>query len=116
MTEMNDCVFCRIIRREELADIVYEDDSVIVFRNLLKWAPLMLLAVPKRHMTQEEMWRDMTEIGPIATRLGQTYSPNGFRLLSNFGPEGGQSQEHAHLHILGGRALGRYVSGETPAI
>ncbi len=114
---MKNCVFCRIIAGEEPANVVYEDDDVIVFRNLLTWAPLMLLAVPKHHITQEQMWGEISKIGPVALRIAQAHCPDGFRLVSNFGPEGGQSQEHAHLHILGGSHLGRYVftEGYSPA-
>ncbi len=103
------CVFCEIIARREPAEILYEDDEVIVFRNRLRWVPVMLLSVPKRHVTQAELWRDMGRVGEIAVRVGQEQCPRGFRLLSNFGSEAMQSQEHAHVHVIGGTFLGEYA-------
>ncbi len=104
------CVFCQIIRREEPADILYESGDVIAFRNRLHWVPVMLLVIPKRHITQTELWDDMGEVGRVANALGREHCPRGFRVLSNSGPDGMQSQEHAHVHVLGGRFLGEYVS------
>lgn len=104
-----DCTFCQIVARREPAEIVYEDDEVVVFRNHLRWVPVMLLAVPKAHKTQGELWRDMGRVGEVAVRMGQKHCPGGFRLLSNFGYEAMQSQEHGHVHVLGGTFLGEYV-------
>ena len=53
---MGYCVFCEIIAHREPARIEYEDDDVIVFHNVLNWVPVMLLAVPKQHMLQYELW------------------------------------------------------------
>ncbi len=103
------CTFCQIVAHRAPADILYEDEEVMVFRNRLRWVPVMLLAVPKRHVTQEELWRDMGRLGQVAVRLGQEHCPRGFRLLSNFGYDAMQSQEHGHLHILGGTFLGEYA-------
>ncbi|GBD14580.1 Purine nucleoside phosphoramidase [bacterium HR25] len=103
------CVFCEIVAKREPADVLYEDDEVMVFRNRLRWVPVMLLAIPKAHMTQEELWRDMGRVGSVAVEMGRKHCPNGFRLLSNFGFDAMQSQEHAHVHILGGTFLGEYV-------
>ena len=103
------CTFCKIIARQEPAEILYEDDEVMVFRNRLHWVPVMLLAVPKAHKTQAELWADMGRVGEIAVQMGREHCPNGFRLLSNFGYEAMQSQEHAHVHILGGTFLGEYA-------
>src|SRR5689334_19826668 len=76
------CIFCRIIAKQEPGDILYEDDEVIVFRNVLRWVPVMLLAVPKEHLTQGQLWTTMMgKVGPIAARIGAQYCPSGFRLL-----------------------------------
>ena len=104
-----DCVFCEIIARREHGTICYEDDRLIVIENVLRWVPVMLLAIPKAHMTQEEMWRDLSGVSHIAVEMGKKYCPGGFRLVSNFGRDAMQSQMHAHLHILGGAFLGHYV-------
>jgi histidine triad (HIT) family protein len=103
------CSFCQIVAHEGEAEIVYEDDEVMVFRNRLHWVPVMLLAVPKRHITQEELWRDMGRVGEIAVRMGQEHCPDGFRLLANFGVDAMQSQHHGHVHIIGGTFLGEYA-------
>jgi len=103
------CTFCEIVARREPADVLYADDEVMVFRNRLHWVPVMLLAVPKAHKTQVELWSGMGRVGEIAVRMGREHCPNGFRLLSNFGYEAMQSQEHAHVHVLGGTFLGEYV-------
>ena len=103
------CTFCDIIARRAEADVLYEDEEVMVFRNRLHWVPVMLLAVPKRHVSQAELWQDMGRVGEIAVRMGRQHCPNGFRLLSNFGYEAMQSQEHAHVHVLGGTFLGEYA-------
>ncbi|KPK46646.1 MAG: hypothetical protein AMJ77_05520 [Dehalococcoidia bacterium SM23_28_2] len=103
------CTFCQIVSGETKAEIVYEDDEVLVFRNRLDWVPVMLLVIPKQHVTQEELWRDMGRVGEIAVRMGQEHCPKGFRLVSNFGLEALQSQEHGHVHVLGGAFLGEYA-------
>jgi len=103
------CTFCQIVSHEAEAEVLYEDDEVMVFRNLLRWVPVMLLVVPKRHVSQEELWRNMGRVGEIAVRMGQEHCPGGFRLLSNFGMDAMQSQQHGHVHILGGTFLGEYA-------
>ncbi len=103
------CVFCEIIAGREPADVLHETENVIVFRNRLRWVPTMLLSVPKRHMTQAELWQDMGEVGAAAIKAAHEHCPGGYRLISNFGYDGMQSQEHAHVHILGGMFLGEYA-------
>ncbi|MCY4454792.1 MAG: histidine triad nucleotide-binding protein, partial [Chloroflexi bacterium] len=56
MEQQRYCIFCEIIAKRSPADIRYEDDNVIVFRNQLRWVPIMLLASPKEHMTQDKLW------------------------------------------------------------
>lgn len=104
------CVFCAIVAGEEPANVVYEDDEVIVIQNVLRWAPVMLLAMTKEHRTQAELWGDgIGAVGRVAAEVGAKVCPDGFRLLSNFGFAAMQSQEHGHLHIVGGMQLGPYV-------
>ena len=103
------CTFCEIVAGREPAEVLYEDDEVMVFRNRLRWVPVMLLAVPKVHLTQEELWSNLGRVGEIAIKMGQTHCPRGFRLLSNFGPDAMQSQPHGHIHIVGGTFLGEYA-------
>jgi histidine triad (HIT) family protein len=110
------CIFCDIIAGFEPARVHYRDDEVIVFENTLGWVPIMLLAVPIRHMQQKELWENMGHIAKVAAEIGERLCPNGFRLVSNFLGQAvwlgdaHQSQEHAHIHILGGCPLGPYVN------
>ena len=106
-----DCMFCEIVARRSPATIRYEDDDVLVFDNILRWLPVMLLVVPKEHVTQVDLWTGATisKVVNVGTRMGAQYCPNGFRLLANFGPDALQTQAHGHLHVLGGTDLGPYA-------
>ena len=104
------CVFCNIVAGREPANVIYEDEKYIVIQNVLRWVPIMLLAMTKEHTTQAELWANhIGDVGKIAAKIGQDLCPGGFRLLTNFGYDAMQSQEHGHLHILGGTFLGHYV-------
>ncbi len=103
------CTFCEIAAKREPAEIVFEDDEVVVFRNRLRWVPVMLLVVPREHVSQEALWRNMGHVGEIAVQMGEKYCPNGYRLLSNFGFDAMQSQSHGHVHVIGGMWLGEYA-------
>ena len=111
MTTPSYCVFCEIIAGREPARIRYLDQDIIVIVNQLNWVPVMLLAMPKQHLSQIQMWSSglMERLGDIAVNMGAMYAPNGFRILSNFGYDGLQSQSHGHLHIIGGTYLGHYA-------
>ena len=111
MSTTSDCVFCRIVAGAEPARIRYLDEELIAFVNRLTWVPVMLLVMPKQHLTQMQMWSNgiMERLGATAVTLGAMYCPNGFRILSNFGPDGLQSQSHGHLHVIGGAYLGEYA-------
>ena len=97
--------------RREPAEILYEDDDVMVFRNRLRWVPIMLLAIPKEHYSQARLWMDtmVATVARAATKVGAEQCPGGFRLLANFGRDAMQSQDHGHIHILGGAHLGPYA-------
>ena len=103
------CTFCRIVARDEPAEILFEDDEVLVFRNRLRWVPVMLLVVPKQHLSQEELWQSMGRAGEVAVQVGREHCPNGYRLLSNVGHDAMQSQSHGHIHVIGGTFLGEYA-------
>lgn len=113
---MSYCVFCNIIQGREPATVLYEDSDVMVFRNLLDWLPVMLLAVPKRHLAQEELWSDAGAVGRAALAMGRRHCPNGFRLVSNFGPDAMQSQPHAHIHVLGGGSMDAVAGMDGAAV
>lgn len=104
------CVFCDIIQHDAPARIEYEDDDVIVFHNVLDWADVMLMAVPKQHQMQGELWTSeiMTKVSRAAVEQGVRHCPKGFRLVSNFGHDAMQSQAHAHIHVVDARYLHPY--------
>lgn len=103
------CTFCEIVARREPAEVLYEDEEVLAFRNRLRWVPVMLLVIPKRHVGQAELWRDLGRVGEVAVAMGEAHCPNGFRVVSNFGFDAMQSQNHGHVHVLGGTFLGEYA-------
>ncbi len=104
------CVFCEIVAGREPARVEYEDDKVIVFHNRLDWADVMLLAVPKEHQYQGDLWTSgaVGHVGRVAYEMGVKHCPGGFRLVSNFGAHAMQSQAHAHIHVVDGKYLRRY--------
>ena len=117
------CTFCEIIAGNLPSVVIHEEDGIIVFRNRLGWFPVQWLLVPTTHMTQPELWASgdlMARIAALAVELGEKHCPNGYRTVSNFGRsergEGDamQSQEHAHVHLLGGDHLGLYVKPPFP--
>ncbi len=111
---MTDCVFCRIVSRQSAADIEYEDDAVLAFKDIYPKAPVHVLVVPKRHIDSVMAMEpgDAEALGRCvlaARRLGEAkgFAERGYRLRINCGPEGGQVVYHVHLHFLaGGRASG----------
>ncbi len=109
---MSDCIFCRIVRGEASARIVYQDEDVTAFRDLNPCAPVHILIIPNRHvagMAQVEP-KDAAVLGKlfvIARRLAEQENiVDGYRLVVNNGPGAGQSVFHLHVHLLGGRSLG----------
>jgi histidine triad (HIT) family protein len=111
---VKDCAFCRIIARESHADIEYEDDTVLAFKDIYPKAPVHLLIVPKRHITSiMAMEREDAEVlgrcllAARAIGEAQGLAERGYRLRVNCGPEGGQVVYHVHVHFLaGGRVSG----------
>ena len=107
---MSDCLFCRIAARQSPAEIVYEDDAVVAFKDIYPKAPVHLLIVPRRHIESlvEASEGDAAVFGRcvlVARRLAEAtgYSERGFRLSVNTGPEGGQVVYHVHFHFTAGR-------------
>jgi histidine triad (HIT) family protein len=106
---VRDCVFCRIIARESPADIEYEDDAVVAFRDIYPKAPIHLLIVPRRHIPSVAQMEpgDREVIGQcflVARTLGEVkgVAERGYRVTLNTGPEGGQVVYHVHFHFLAG--------------
>ncbi len=111
---MVDCVFCRIIGRKIPAEIEFEDDAVLAFKDIYPKAPVHVLIVPKRHIPSVMAMdrEDAESLGRCflaARALGEAkgFAERGYRLRVNCGPEGGQIVYHVHVHFLaGGRASG----------
>jgi len=109
---MSDCLFCRIIRKEIPASIVYEDDHVLAFNDINPQAPLHALVISKRHIDSLNALspQDDALVGEIIRRAAaiardKGYADRGFRTVFNTNAEAGQTVFHIHLHLLAGRGL-----------
>lgn len=109
---MSDCLFCKIVNKEVPSDIIFEDDRIIAFKDINPVAPVHVLIIPKKHIS------DLTALEPedaslmghivvtakdLASQLGVDES--GFRLINNCKQHGGQVIYHLHFHLIGGRQL-----------
>ncbi|MCK9316102.1 MAG: histidine triad nucleotide-binding protein [Clostridia bacterium] len=110
---MSKTLFERIISREIPADIVFENEELLAFRDINPQAPVHVLLVPKRVVARvDEAQRSDRELlgnlllaaAQVARQLG--LAENGYRLVINNGADGGETVPHLHCHILGGRPLG----------
>lgn len=107
---MSDCLFCKIIKREIPASIVYEDDRVIAFNDINPQAPMHVLVVPRKHIPTLNALDpgDDAIVGEVVRRgaaiaADKGYAESGFRTLFNTNAGAGQTVFHIHLHVLGGR-------------
>ena len=107
-----DCIFCNIINIEIPAKVAYEDDNVVAFHDINPQAPIHLLIVPKKHITSVMEIDDeenllLGDIILTAQNLARenNLDKKGFRIVVNTGEEGGQTVNHLHFHLLGGRFL-----------
>jgi histidine triad (HIT) family protein len=108
----SDCLFCRIVAGEIPSTRVHEDDEVIAFRDIAPRAPTHILVIPRRHIASAA---DLVEAdGPLLGRLfavtaqvarEQGIADAGYRVVTNVGRWGGQTVDHLHLHLMGGRAF-----------
>lgn len=106
-----DCVFCRIAAREIPAEILHESDTVVAFRDLEPKAPTHILIIPKEHLESiadidQRHGGMLADLAQAAAHLADTESlDDGWRLVTNVGPDAGQSVFHLHVHLLGGRRM-----------
>mgnify|MGYP004699382027 CR=1 FL=1 len=104
-----DCIFCKIASGEIPSNKVYEDDTVVAFRDLDPQAPTHVLIIPKRHIQSvaeitPENSAIVAHIFEVAAQLSRELGlTGGFRVVSNSGAAAGQSVPHLHFHLLGGR-------------
>lgn len=106
-----ECLFCRIVAREVPGDIVFENDRALAFRDIAPAAPVHVLVVPREHLPNAaavaehdpELSAELVRVAAgVAAKEGLD---NGYRLVFNTGADAQQTVFHAHLHVLGGRAM-----------
>ena len=107
-----ECLFCRIVKKEMPAEIVREDDDLVAFRDINPQAPTHVLVIPRRHISSTvDLTADDDALVGKLVRTGvdiaksEGHGRRGFRLVFNAGPDAGYSVFHVHLHVLGGREL-----------
>ena len=109
MPEKN--IFKRIIDKEIPADIVHEDDLCLAFHDIAPQAPVHVLVIPKKDIVSTDQLTDADDVllghiyGVIRTLVKKLGLESGYRIVSNCGQNGGQTVDHLHFHLLGGRQL-----------
>lgn len=110
---MTDCIFCNIITKEISSETVYEDDKVVVIKDIFPKAPVHLLILSREHINsilnlkpdhQELLGTMILTAKEMAVKQG--IDKSGYKLMFNVGKDGGQVIDHIHLHLLGGKKLG----------
>ncbi len=110
---MKECIFCKIAQKELSSEVVYETDEVIAFRDVAPVAPVHILVIPKKHissLSQLEQ-KDKVHLVPMVYEaieqlsLQEGLQEKGYRVVVNTGEEGGQTVNHLHFHLLGGRSM-----------
>jgi len=113
---MGDCIFCKIIERKIPSTVVYEDDSVLAFKDINPVAPVHVVIVPKLHIANvnELTPGNASVLGDIhlaAKRIAEDLgiADKGYRLVNNCGADAGQTVFHLHYHLIGGIKLGAKI-------
>jgi len=109
---VTECIFCAIVRGDAQGDFVYQDGSLVAFKDINPMAPVHLLIIPRKHIATlfDLEQADEGLIGHICATAAKLSKDNGlsekgFRLVANCGAEAGQSVFHIHFHLLGGRPM-----------
>ena len=108
---MENCIFCKIAAGEIPSTKVYEDEQILAFRDIAPMAPVHILVIPKAHIgsVNEINAENAAIVAHISTVIPQIAAAekleNGYRVVSNCGPDAGQTVHHLHFHILGGKQL-----------
>jgi len=112
-----DCIFCKIARGELQSELLYEDEDIIVFKDINPRAKVHLLLVPREHIPslnrlEEKHSSLLGKMFLIAQKMAEKegIKESGYRLVVNCGPDSGQEVNHLHFHLLGGENLGLFVS------
>lgn len=113
---MSDCIFCKIVNKEIPANVVYEDNDILAFRDINPIAPVHVLIITKKHFgsANDLGEEDALLIGRmilVAKELAikEGIAETGYRILTNCGHDSGQEVMHLHFHIIGGKKLGRNI-------
>ena len=107
---MTDCIFCKIINKEIPSDFVFEDDEMVVFRDIKPKAKYHFLVVPKKHFTSLNKIDDSNLLGKLVYKAKDlakefNFAESGYNVVVNTGEDGGQIVKHLHVHVLGGESL-----------
>jgi histidine triad (HIT) family protein len=108
---VSDCLFCKIASKGLDADIVHESSEVLAFRDINPAAPTHVLVIPKRHIASAaDLGVDDADVladlfASLASIAEQANLEGGWRVVTNVGPDAGQSVDHLHFHLLGGRSM-----------
>ena len=109
---MEECIFCKIVRGEVPAALVYEDERVLAFDDIQPMAPVHVVIIPKKHIAtfmdvEEGQTADLQAMMEAAKKVAKLkkVDEKGFRLVINCNEEGGQVVFHLHMHLLGGQKL-----------
>ena len=106
---MDNCIFCKIVRKEILSNKIYEDEEVTVFNDIHPASPVHFLIIPKQHIEslydiQEDQQSLLGKMMLLAPKLAKEQGcQDGFRVVINTGRVGGQEVFHLHIHVIGGR-------------
>lgn len=107
MSNESDCIFCKIVKKEIPAKIIYENDDFIAFNDINPVSPFHALVIPKKHYKNLLEVDDVNLLGKLMTSVQDVAKKNdlldGFRTAINTGDNGGQTVHHLHVHILGRR-------------
>ena len=107
--EHSSCIFCKIVRGEIPATIVAESEAALAFRDLDAKAPVHVLVIPREHVPSLDAADDPAMVGDVmmlAARVArQEGLERGYRVVINTGPDAGQTVQHLHAHVLGGRNM-----------
>ena len=108
----NDCIFCKIAAGEFGTEFLFEDEELLAFRDINPQAPVHVLIIPRAHIARinqlKQSHQDLAgKMILLANRLAveEGISDQGYRLVFNCGPMGGQEVDHIHLHLIGGRQM-----------
>jgi len=104
---MTDCLFCKIANHTIPVKAVFEDELTLIFPDINPQAPTHLLVIPRQHFSDVAQ-APATLLGQVlktAADIGERDLPGGFRIVINTGGDGGQTVNHLHLHLLGGRHM-----------